>query len=925
MSVTGPVTVVGRDRELSQVDRWAARLAEEPSALVLSGGAGVGKTTLLGVAISASNKVGAQVLTARPVQAELTLGFAALVDLLDPVAHDLLPRLPGPLARALASALLRGEADADVDLHAVGRGLTEALRLLAAQTPVVLAIDDAQWLDAPSSRAITFAMRRLEGKVGLIVTHRDDDDGDGDPLGLAWGSDERITRVVVRPLSADATQRLLRLAGSDLPKRSLLRVHAESGGNPFYSLELARAASQPGLPPALRSVVSHRLNGLPGIGRPVVELIAVLGPMDVDQFSQFIGDAEVALDAAVDAGLLVVRSGQASFVHPLLAAGAYESISSGRRRSLHRRAAELVHGVEQQARHVALATTGRDRDAATLLEQAALAARARCAPESAAELASHARRLTPAADVDDLHRRVLLQADSLYLAGADHEASRLVEDLLASGVRGVSRARALIHRVQHDEEPYVAVARLEEAVQEATGDDVVKARALTTLAWMRGLWAGDLDIAVDEAETALLLAETTADTAVITTALTTAAVVHACLGDPQAEVYFRRAVDSADGIEWIAGDRSPLVAYAHQRFWRAHWVEASELLAREREDALRNGEDSRLERLNIFRADLAIRRGHWGEADRLLEDALAWAPPGYWRTRALLWRALLRARRGESRALDDIVEAAGSPALTTDPLLVATAAMVNGLVALVEGRIQDAVVNLQPLCDVGEQKRPRELAILLVEPDAIEALISAGDLCAARELTDSLELRAEASRHPVGLPAAARCRGLLALAVDDIDSALLHLDQARQTFAQQGMPYELARTLLVEGMALRRAGRRTHAGDTLESAQQLFEELKAERWVERCRQELRRARPRPRHGGLTEAETRVASLVVAGRTNREVAAGLFTSVATVEAHLTRIYRKVNVRSRTELAHAVAGGSVTLTNSSLMEPRSDLPR
>ena len=146
--------------------------------------------------------------------------------------------------------------------------------------------------------------------------------------------------------------------------------------------------------------------------------------------------------------------------------------------------------------------------------------------------------------------------------------------------------------------------------------------------------------------------------------------------------------------------------------------------------------------------------------------------------------------------------------------------------------------------------------------------------------------------------------------------ALGHLEQARETFTRQDMPYELARTLLTEGTVLRRAGRRTHAGARLERAGQLFAKLEAAQWAERCAQELRRVRPRPRHGGLTESESRVAALVVAGRTNREVAAELFTSVATVEAHLTRVYRKVKVRSRTELAHAVADGSVTF------EPPSD---
>ncbi|MGI8901785.1 MAG: AAA family ATPase [Nocardioides sp.] len=810
----GTSAIVGRDRELSEVKRWIARLADGPAALVLSGEPGIGKTTLWEAAVASSRTANFRVLVARPVQAELALGFSALADLLDDVADDVLPRLPDPLARALASALLRTDPEPGLDPHAVGRGLVEAIRVLETRGPVVLAVDDIQWLDAPSTRAITFAARRLEGSTGLLATWRRAED-DEDPLDLQRGLGDRLTTLDVGPLSADASHDVLRRAGSHLPQRVLQRLHTESGGNPFYALELARSAATPGLSPALKVVVGQRLSRLPDIARPVVEMAAVLGPIDAGLLTRFLEGGEAALDAAVESGLMVIRDGQACFDHPLLAAGAYESIAPGRRRDLHRQARELVHGLEEQARHVALATDGHDGAAAALLEHAALAARARGALESGAELARQARRLTPAGNAADHARRTVVQADLLYLAGADQEASGLVDDVLRSDVRGLSRARALIHRVQHDEEPHVAVARLEEAVIEAASDDVVRARALAALAWMRGVWAGDLETAVHEAEAAVTLAESTSDSAVLATALTTAAIVRTYRGDPDAEIYFQRAIESTDGVEWIAGDRSPVVAFAHQRFWQGDWEGADALLGRERAQAAQNGEDSRLERLNLFEADLAIRRGRWSDADRLLHDALAWAPPGYWRTRALLLRALLRARRGSQEALDDVADASSSPATTADPALAATARYAIGLVALADGRAQDAAACLTPLPDFLETHGLRELAILLVAPDAVEALVNAGDLASAVVATEHLQRRAEASQHPLGLPAAARCRGLLSLAHGDLDSALSELAVSREGFERIDMPYELARTLLVEGNALRRAGRRALAGDAL--------------------------------------------------------------------------------------------------------------
>ena len=227
--------VVGRDRELSEVDRWMSRLAHGPAALMFGGVAGIGKTRLWEAAVASSRAAGARVLIARPIQAELALGFSAVADLLDDVSDEVLPQLPDPLARALASALLRTDPEPGLDPHAVGRGLVQAIRVLESCGPLVLALDDIQWLDAPSSRAISFAARRLKGSVGLLATWRDAE-GPQDPLDLERTLGDRLTRLDVGPLSSGAIQLLLRHTGSDLPQRVLLRLHATSGGNPFYAL-----------------------------------------------------------------------------------------------------------------------------------------------------------------------------------------------------------------------------------------------------------------------------------------------------------------------------------------------------------------------------------------------------------------------------------------------------------------------------------------------------------------------------------------------------------------------------------------------------------------------------------------------------------------------------------------------------------------
>ena len=907
-TTVGGGAVVGRERELAAVGSWLGAVPDGCAGLLFTGEPGIGKTTLWEAAIERGHDLGATVLTARAVESELPLGFVALGDLLGEVADDVLPQLPSPLAGALGAALLRTPPREGLDPYAVGRGLTEALHQLSLHGPLLLALDDLQWLDAPSARALAFAVRRLGKGTAIVATLRLDA---SDPVELRLGLEGRLSEIEVRALPIGAVHDVLRQGGLIVSQRDSRQIHTASGGNPFYALELARSGAAPGLPPSLRAVVDDRLRSVSEAALAAIERVAVQGPAPLSAVLRFGVEAR-AIDEAVAAGVMVVEGGSVRFAHPLLASGALAAIPPMRLRELHRQAAGLADLVEDRARHLALATDGYDGTAALLLERSAGSAQARGALESGINLIAHACRLTPPTDIEDLARREVIQADFLYRAGGHAQASALIEDVLRGDAAGVVRARALIHRVQHDSDPAVAVARLEEAVLLSTGDDVVGARALATLAWMRGAWGGDIQPAKVEAEAAVALAMTTGDRGVQTTALTTAGILEALHGDPGAEVYLERAVESADPIEGVAGDRLPFVAFAHQRFWRGDWAGAERWLDVERGHALRNGEESRLERLDVFQADLEIRRCHWSEAARLLDAALNSAGSGYWRTRALLWRALLLARRGDRAALDDVEEARTSTAAEDDPLLKATAEYAIGLVALAEERAADAAQRMGPLPARLQAHGLHELSILLVAPDAVEASLDAGDTSFAATLTDELERRALSTQHPLGVPAAQRCRGLIALTEGDTDDALHHLGRSNDGFRRAAAPYEAARTLLVAGAALRRAGRRSAAAEMLTAASDTFLSLGALRWKGRADQELRRARPRARTDhALTTSEQRVASLVVVGRTNREVAAQLHTSVGTVEAHLTRIYRKIGVRSRTELAGAVTDGRVRL--------------
>lgn len=900
-----PTEVIGREQDLEHVEAWVARFAAGPAALLVRGEAGIGKTTVWGAAVEAARAAGACVLVTRPAEAELPLGYAGLGDLLEEEAAALLELLPEPLARGLAAALLLQDAAEPAEPVVVVRAVRAALLELASRAPVVVAIDDLQWLDRGSARALAFAVRRLEGSpVGILAALRD---GHADPLGLVEAFGERTVELRLEGLTLGASGRLLRSRiDGQLPRRAVVAAHERAAGNPFITLELARVGEATRLPASLREIVERRLAAAPDDVMPAIELAAVLGPAPVGAF-----DDGASLDAAIEAGLVVEEHGEVRFAHPLLAAGAYEGIPPARRRRLHLQAAERSESLEVHARHLALAAEVADAGVSALLEDAARAARARGAPEAAAELAAESRRLTPPEDVEALARRMLDESDYLFLAADEPGTRTLVDDVLASEVRGAARTRALVARALLESAPEAAVSRLEEAVREPHADEQLAARALSQLAWQRACWLGDVEPAVPEAMAAVVLAEQTGDDATLVTTLTTAGLVGALAGDSRAESAFRRALELVDGVHLAAGDRAPRSAFAHERFWRGDWATAEELFARERLDAERQGDEWLLMRLEIFEADFALYRGRWDESERLLDAVLVEAHD-YWRAVALGKRAILRGRRGDPAARDDADELAGTPLAAGDPVLGATAVHAIGLLDLAGGRAGEAADRLTTLTNTLDRAGARRPDVEGAIPETVVALVEAGRRSEADALSAHLERRAARLADAWVIPAAELCRGLVSLGDGDVDSALVRLGAARAGFDALGAPWQLAQTLLAQGRALRRGGRRTDAATALERAAGVFAELRAWPWRELAVEEQRRATPRPRRDhSLTAAENRVAAQVAAGRTNKEVAAHLFTTVATVEAHLTRIYRKLDLRSRTELARAVADGRVDL--------------
>jgi hypothetical protein len=326
--------VVGRDGELKTLAAFVA--AEEPRALLLEGEAGVGKTTLWYEGLRAAAAAGHHVLTCAPALTESQLSFAGIADLLDGLLDDALPGLSVPQRHALEVALLREEADGPPpDERAIAAAFLGVLHRLGDTGPVLLAVDDAQWLDPPSRSVLEFVVRRLGNEpVALLVSRRGSGDGEA-PLHLdrALGP-QRVQRIVVAPLSLGAFHRLLQeRLGASFPRPVLRRLHENAGGNPFYGLELARALSRRDgpvdrddplpVPVGLQELVAARLQTLSPAARRLLEIVSAL----LDRRTTVVADLardegiEGAIDEAVAVGVLEERGRRLAFTHPLLASG----------------------------------------------------------------------------------------------------------------------------------------------------------------------------------------------------------------------------------------------------------------------------------------------------------------------------------------------------------------------------------------------------------------------------------------------------------------------------------------------------------------------------------------------------------------------------------------------------------------------------
>ena len=909
--------MVGRERELEAAAEFLEALESGPAALVFEGEAGIGKTTLWREAAALAEARGFGVRRARPAQVERSLSFAGLTDLLDGIEVELFAQLPPPQRAALDGALLRGGEEVPSDPRAVFAGSLSILKALASEMPVLVAVDDVQWLDPPSARALRFTARRLgDARVGLLVSsllpgHHADDL-------LSALEVQRTKRIHVGPFTLAATHQLLRdRLERTFPRPTLLRVQQASGGNPFFALEIARALGSRELRPDEPLPVPSNVEGL--VRRRVARLSkrtrrALLSAAAVSEPtpSQLGGSLEPALRSGL---IQELPDGSLAFTHPLYASAVYEAAGPEERRKIHRELADRVEDVEERAHHLALATREPDETVASVVDQAAERARSRGAPEVAAELGERALELTPLADRLAVDRRTLATSEDYLRAGALGRARSLLTAALERLDEPVLRARGLhlLAQVRFREESVPeAVDLLRAAAEEAGDDPALRSLIEADLIFAFVSASFDFEAARPHARELIAYAERLSDPALLAEALATATMIEFLLGGGVDESRLARALALEDPEHHAPVQFRPTLIAGFLAFYTGQFERARSLLYPLRNRLRESGAEADLPLLLTTMVWLECSAGELATARSLAEEALEAAFLTESETMAavsLAFAALVEAHAGRVERTRERLEAAfratertgyGIAALWTSGAL--------GFLELSLGNASAARRALDPLTQLVEAHGLEEPIRAFFVSDEIEALVALGELDRAERLTEMLAARGRELDRPWALATGGRCRALLLAAHGEPEAALTEIERALSEHERLPMPLELGRSLLVRGQLERRLKRKSTAKESFEQALAIFEGIGAMLWVERARAELARIGfRRAAHDELTETERRVAGLAASGLTNREVAAQLFLSPKTVEANLARVYRKLGIHSRAELGARLAGG------------------
>ncbi len=794
-------------------------------------------------------------------------------------------------------------------MHAIALGFQNVVRALSARVLVLIAIDDVQWLDAPSLDVLTFLARRLrDERVAFLLTRR----ADGPTAVEGVLRRGELRSLEVGPLSVGAIRRLLiERLGLRVSRELLRRIVEVTVANPLFVLELGRELLASGLPataaelpvPAgIEDLLGMRVGSLPSLLRRLLVALALSAELRLSELAALGGQA--GLDDAVDQGLLLVEGDRVRAVHPLLAAAAMRGAGRAERHELHLALARVVADGELRAMHLALATDETDDELSSTMARAAAAAAARGARQRAVALAEHALRLTPAGS-GDRGGRVLELADYLDRAG---ELER-VKDLLAPEVEslpcGAPRARAWLMLSEGPSSRHMddLADYQRRAMTEAADDPDLRA---SVLAKQAANASASTISGFSQAETRALEAVEVARGAgpnVQRLALYALAWVRAMTGRPVDELCGSSEAVS-DAAAYIAG--APERVAGQRLVWRGEIARARETLMRLLVLADERGERESYALMRLHVCELHLRVGGWDAAEALLDEWSQSTDRGLmFRPKYERCRALLAAGRGEIEGTQRWATLAVGRGEETgcrwDTLEALRALAIGRLLAHEPAAAAESLRSVW--CHL-EREGVDEPGVFPVAPELVQALADLGELEEAEAVTERLAELAGRRVHPWASLTAARCASVVRLAgtVSDAPSADA-LERAAAGYEALGLRFDAARSLLSLGRAQRRLRQWGSARRATERAIATFDAIGSTGWAQQARGELERVggrRPRA-SGELTQSERRVAGLAAEGLSNKEIARELVVTVHTVEVHLSRAYAKLGVRSRGQLS------------------------
>lgn len=888
-------TLQGRAPERAFLDAHAAVLAERRCSVVLVGEAGIGKSALWRYGVARCRAEGALVLECRAAAEDRDIPGQGLTDLLG----------DRPDTAEICGA--------ELTITERSRLLLEHLAALTAERPVVLAVDDVAWLDDLTQRVLRFCLRRL-ANLSVLATSRRWSPLAPDSASAVPDLAVETTRLEIGPMSPPDLAQVVARTGIGLSGSELAEIVRLAHGNPLFALELARrdrmfpSSSAPAV--TLLAALRDRLTMLPEETQHVARLLAVAGPLSIPVLRKAGGLAQA--ERALHSGVLsdtfsvgddfVVR-----FAHPLLATAVLDGVTPLDRRALHAALADAVDDPDTRVQHLARATIEADTAIAGELEEAALRLSRRGAPRQAADLLADSVRLTPSSDVEDRARRVLAQMQACATGGRLSTAIGLADELLAELPPGLLRTQVIARRVEldfTDAEPFLR-ATIAQLPDHDGAPGLQHGRLIGLLGWLLALHLARLPEGLALSRQALAIGRAHGD--VLLTAQAAATISTAALMAGEREDALIEEAISLDAdvpgrhlVMW------PRVLLARQQLWDGRLADARhhhEVMYR-RAVAL-GAELQRGYRLcDLAHVELAA--GNLELVATYVEDGLEIAADSSDR-RAMTWLAYpggqAAALQGDDAAAlrqSELLDAWSSRA--GERPRSAMAAHIRGTLAASRREWGDSLAHLLTAIDVLDDLGVAHPGVVPVLPQAALVAAFGEESEQLGRLVDRLE-RAATSVHAPWIEAQALAgRGLLQWQDDQPDS-LDSLLEAWSLLTGLGYRLDAARLGCAVVVAGLRWGHRRRVRGVAEDATATLVRERVLGW-ESLAAELRDRVAGARCAQLTTTEAQVADLVTAGRRNREIGAELFVSESTVEAHLTRIYRKLGVRNRAELIRAL---------------------